>query len=585
MQQELAPGDMEVTVAGQGPHTRSNVVRGRGRRTAAVRLGMAALAAPLVLGLAVGGASPASARSKAPTETGLEPTHSGSPSAITRIIGAQTAWERGLTGRGVDVAVIDTGVTRVPGLNQPGQVIDGPDLSFDAGTGGPPGVDAFGHGTFMAGIIAGRDAGVSASAVGCSACRNASGYSDTSAYVGVAPQARIVNVKVGAADGASDITQVIAAVDWVTQHAHDPGMNIRVLSLSYGIDSAQPYTVDPLAQAVEQAWHHGILVVVSAGNEGRAAPQLADPAYDPYVIAVGGLDSRKPDTTSDDTVATFAQHGTAERPVDVIAPAVSVLGLRVPGSFVDSMHSNKGRVGDRFQRGSGTSQAAAAVSGAAALLLERYPQATPDQVKALLSNTATPLAKGNHAADDPKTIHYSGRGTINVAAAAAAPLPNAVQSFPVSTGTGPLDLTRNGSYVVDAGVALTGQQDIFGQPFDSAAMAASQAAGRSWTGGIWNGSRWSGDDWTATGWAGDDWEGSRWSGSRWSDDEWEGSRWSDDDWSGSRWSGPLVRQPLVRRRVGRQPLVRQPLVRQPLVRRRVGRQPVVRQPLVRQPLV
>lgn len=507
----------------------------------------AALTAPLAGFVAVGVMSPpalaattGSAADPVLTSLGVDPADTGSLSAITRIVGAQSAWARGWTGRGVDVAVIDTGVARVPGLNQPAQVIDGPDLSFDAGTGGPPGVDAYGHGTFMAGIIAGRDAGTSASAAGCGSCLNSSGFSTTSAYVGVAPESRIVNVKVGAADGASDVTQVIAAVDWVTQHAHDPGMNIRVLNLSYGTDSAQPYLVDPLAQAVEQAWRHGIVVVVSAGNEGKKAPELADPAYDPYVVAVGGLDPRGSIAGSDDKVATFAEHGSPERPVDVLAPAVSVLGLRVPGSFVDTLSTNTGQVGERLQRGSGTSQAAAVVSGVAALVLQRYPQATPDQVKALLTGTANPLPKANKAADDPKTLAYSGHGTVNAAAATAVALPDAAraaQSFPLSSGTGTLDATRNGVFVTDAGIDLTGQQDIFGQPFDSAAMAAVQAAARSWAGGIWNGSRWSGDDWTATGWAGSRWSGSRWSGSRWSDDSWAGSRWSGATWDGSRWSG------------------------------------------------
>ena len=77
------------------------------------------------------------------------------------------------------------------------------------------------------------------------------------------------------------MSQVIAAIDWVAQHAHDPGMNIRVLNLSFGTDSAQAYTLDPLAQAAEQAWKHGVVVVAAAGNEGKSTKSLADPAYDP----------------------------------------------------------------------------------------------------------------------------------------------------------------------------------------------------------------------------------------------------------------------------------------------------------------
>jgi len=185
---------------------------------------------------------------------GYDPADAGSMSSTTQLVGAQSAWAAGYTGAGVDVAVIDTGVAKVPGLDAAGKVIDGPDLSFDASGSATPGVDAFGHGTFMAGIIAGRDATATASATGCTTCLNASGYSDTTKYVGVAPDARVINVKVGAADGSTDVSQVIAAIDWVTQHAHDTGINIKVLNLSFGTNSTQAYTLDPLAQAAEQAW-------------------------------------------------------------------------------------------------------------------------------------------------------------------------------------------------------------------------------------------------------------------------------------------------------------------------------------------
>jgi serine protease AprX len=471
---------------------------------------------------------------------GYDPADTGSTSSITQLVGAQTAWANGYTGKGVDVAVIDTGVTPVPGLDAAGKVITGPDLSFDAPGATTPGLDAYGHGTFMAGLIAGKDATATASATGCTTCLNTSGYSDTTKYVGIAPDARIINVKVGAADGAVDVTQVIAAIDWVTQHAHDPGLNIRVISLSYGTDSTQDYTVDPLAQAAEQAWKHGIVVVAAGGNDGKTAKQLADPAYDPYLIAAGGDDPMGTQAASDDTVPSFAQHGTTTRPVDVTAPASHVLGLRVPGSFVDTLSTNTGQVGTRFQRGSGTSQATAITAGVAALLLQEYPLATPDQVKSVLNSTATKLSSG--AALAPGQLAYWGYGIVN-AAAACATLPGlAVQMWNPALGTGTLDGARGSAGVVDGTTALTGQQDIFGHAYSSAGMASAQTSATAWTGGIWNGSRWSGDTWSgsrwsAATWTGTDWAGSRWSGSRWSGMTWDGSRWSGTGWNGSRWSG------------------------------------------------
>ncbi len=329
---------------------------------------------------------------------------------------------------------------------------------------------------------------------------------------------------------------MIAAIDWVTQHAHDPGINIKVLNLSFGTNSTQAYTVDPLAQAAEQAWKHGIVVVVAAGNDGVAVTNLANPAYDPYLLAVGGLDTENTLATSDDVVASFANHGTTARPVDVVAPAVHILGARVQGSFIDTLATNTGQVGTQFQRGSGTSEAAAEVSGVAALIAQKYPTATPDTIKALIKANATWYGKPT------PTALTRGNGLVNANKALSALLSVSVQTAAASTGTGTLDAARGGVYVSDNGVSLTGQFDIFGQPFNSAGMAAAQASATSWNGGIWNGSRWTGDTWTgsrwtASSWTGNDWAGSRWTGSRWTTMAWDGSRWTGSGWSGSRWTG------------------------------------------------
>ena len=481
---------------------------------------------------AVAGARPVSAAGKKAAPTG----DTGDMSAITQLTGARAAWADGITGRGVGVALIDTGVAPVPGLDGTDKVLVGPDLSFDAPGAPAAGLDAYGHGTFMAGIIAGHDAGTSPG--------------DPGAFAGVAPDARILNVKVGAADGAADVSQVIAAIDWVTEHAHDGGVDVRVINLSFGTDGSQDYRVDPLAQAAEQAWKDGIIVVAAAGNDGRATKDLADPARDPYLIAAGADDPNGTLDPADDAVPTFAQHGTNARPVDLIAPATHVLGLRVPGSFIDSLPTNTGQVGERFQRGSGTSQAAAVVSGLVALLVQKYPDATPDTVKAMLNGTATPVLRGSGNPSAPGQMKYSGHGLADVAAAmAAGPTGPGVtrggQSWAPGAGTGTLDGARGGAIVSDGAVPLTGQQDIFGRRFDSAAMADLQARAAAWSGGTWNGARWTGDgwsagrwtpaDWTGTDWAGSRWRSAIWTGMTWTGSRWRGSGWSDSSWAGSRW--------------------------------------------------
>lgn len=484
---------------------------------------------------------------------GYDPALAGSSSSVTQIVGAQAAWAKGWTGAGVDVAVIDTGVTQVPGLDGAGKVVVGPDLSFDSPTAVVPGQDGFGHGTFMAGLIAGRDPLLADKK--CDTCLASTPLSDTRIYTGVAPDARIVNVKVGASDGAADVSQVIAAIDWTVQHAHDPGVNIRVLNLSFGTDSSQSYLIDPLAFAAEQAWKRGIVVVASSGNEGKERSKLASPAYDPFLLAVGGLDSQGTLTATDDAVAEFAQTGSATRPVDVVAPAVSVIGLRVPGSFIDTLEVNQGKIGTRFQRGSGTSQAAAITSGVAALLLQKHPSATPDQIKKLITDTATPLreividdtikAKAKSLGMSPEEYAkllnsrngaFGGHGVPSaISAVSQSPSSSARQYFFPSVGGGSLEASRGGQHLATGGVELTGEQDIFGKPFAAATMAKAESRAEAWTGGTWNGSRWSGDSWagsrwSAAVWTGNDWAGSRWSGSRWSGSRWSGSRWSSVSW-------------------------------------------------------
>ncbi len=449
---------------------------------------------------------------------GYDPqTDMGSLYETARIVGAPAMWTRGYTGAGVDVALIDSGVAPVEGLATAGKIVNGPDLSFDSPAENLRYLDTFGHGTHMAGIIAGRDANATAP------------YTDSNTFVGIAPDARLLSVKVAAADGSTDVSQVIAAIDWVVQHRKDNGLNVRVLNLSFGTDSTQNYVLDPLAHAAEVAWRNGIVVVASSGNAGASATSLTDPAFDPYLIAVGADDPRGTETPGDDAVADFSSRGNAQRHSDFVAPGKSVISLRVPNSFIDTQAPG-GRVGTRFFRGSGTSQAAAVTSGVAALMIQHRPTLTPDQVKAILMSSATALKNSDSTA--------AGSGLIDAAKARTSPTqPTMTQVFAPSTGTGTLEGSRGSYHVVDNGVALTGEKDIFGAAFNTAQWAPAAAAGSTWSGGTWNGSTWSGSTWSGSTWSGSTWSGSTWSGSTWSGHTWSGSTWSGSTWSGSTWSG------------------------------------------------
>jgi serine protease AprX len=338
-----------------------------------------------------------------------------------------------------------------------------------------------------------------------------------------------VNVKVGATDGTVDVSQVIAAIDWTVQHRNDPGLNIRVISLAFGTDSLQDYQIDPLTTAVESAWHNGIVVVVSGGNGGATHPSLTDPATDPYVLAVGAADIGGTASKRDDNVADFSSRGSSTRGVDVVAPGVSIAGLRDPGSIIDDLHPDA-VVDERYFRGSGTSQAAAVTAGAVALLLDARPELTPDMVKAVLRNTATPIAGAS--------TRDQGRGMIDVRAASAASTRRTdSQRWPVATGTGLIEVARGGEHVADDGVELIGEFDIMGQPWDGPSWASLSAVGAAWSDGSWNGSVWTGSQWDGGSWATTQWTGKSWSGKSWSDYSWSGKSWSGTSWSGESWSG------------------------------------------------
>ena len=403
------------------------------------------------------------------------------------------------------------------GLNNPGQVINGPDLTEESQDSNLANLDTFGHGTFMAGIIAGHDPGVRPTAT------------DQTSFMGVAPDARIVSVKVTDARGLTDVSQVIAGIDWVVQHRNDAGLNIRVINLSFGTDSTQSFKVDPLAFAAEVAWRAGIVVVVSAGNNGTAGSQLTMPALDPNLLAVGAADMNGQSSASAASVPSFSSRGNGIRNPDVLAPGAHVQSLRDPNSYIDTTYGSSGRIDDRFFRGSGTSEAAAYVSGSVAQLLQQRPNLTPDQVKALLVSSANKIPYTDSKAQ--------GAGVIDIVDALAKAIPSTSQYFGFSTGTGSLDKSRGSNRLVLNGVTLSGERDIFGNAFDSAAMAYGEVTGHTWSGGVWNGSTWSGSTWSGGDWTGHTWSANDWSGHTWSCDDWATGTWTGSTWSGSTWSG------------------------------------------------
>jgi hypothetical protein len=456
-------------------------------------------------------------------------TDPGSVFNTTQLTGAQAMWRAGYTGKGVDVALIDSGVSPVRGLDDPAKLVNGPDLSMDTSASNLRYLDEFGHGTFLAGIIAGRDvAGTAGSYAGNSANFN-----------GVAPDARVLNVKVADSHGLTDVSQVIAAIAWVVQHRHDNGLNVRVLNLSFGTDGDQAEILDPLSFAAEHAWKSGIVVVASAGNAGWKSGGLVNPAYNPYLIAVGAADPRGTLAISDDAVAAFSNGGGGGRNPDLVAPGKSMQSLRTPGSYIDQNYGSTGYISDRFFRGSGTSESAAVTSGAVALLLQQRPGLNPDQVKAILASSATPLA------GQPGSLQ--GRGELNLAAARTAPTPLlALQAWVPATGLGSLQGARGTVTLTMDGIPLVNNVDIFGAPVGSnlitailhdVAWSGGTFNGNSWTGNSWTGNSWTGNSWTGNSWTGNSWTGNSWTGNSWTGNSWTGNSWTGNSWTGNSWTG------------------------------------------------
>jgi serine protease AprX len=349
-------------------------------------------------------------------------------------------------GRGVDVALVDSGVVPVRSLAEPGRVVYGPDFSAERSDPDLRNLDTFGHGTHLAGLIAGRDT--------------------ITGFTGVAPGARLVSVKIAGADGETDLARVLMALDWIRRNHDAPGYNIRVVNLSLGVPG-DDYRSDVLAYAVEQLWQCGIVVVAAAGNNGKKARVLDMPADDPFVIAAGASDTKKTADPRDDRVADFSSRARWRTP-DLVAPGTSLLSLRVPGSTLD-LEFPGGRVDDLYFRGSGTSQAAAVTSGVVARVLSARPGLNPDQLKAVLKAGAVGL-RGQSWAD--------GSGRIDLRRTLGLPTPDreAVrQRFAPSV----LDPDRV-------------RDELNGDPQMG---PAAQWAGRRWSGRRWSGRRWSGVAW------------------------------------------------------------------------------------------
>jgi serine protease AprX len=313
------------------------------------------------------------------------------------LVGADTLQQAGVTGKGVTIAVLDSGLWQDPSQNYSRRLLASIDV-LNGGS-GPVKGDPYGHGTHVTSIAAGGAMNVSGS------------------YLSIAPQANLVVVRAFDGTGSGRYADVIAGLNWIV--ANQKKYNIRVLNLSFGATPESYYWDDPVAQAVMAAWRAGIVVVTAAGNEGPTAMTIDVPGNVPYVITTGALtDNYTPYNSKDDRLASFSSAGpTYEGFVkpELVSPGGHIVASMPSGSYLANIDPHSMLLTENLFTMSGTSMAAAVTTGVVALMLQSDPALTPDAVKCRLLASSRPgvTAQGKLA----YSIFQQGAGLINAVAA------------------------------------------------------------------------------------------------------------------------------------------------------------------------
>jgi serine protease AprX len=436
-----------------------------------------------------------------------------------REVRADQVWSQGMTGRGVTVAVLDSGVAADPDLVSPASRILASVNFADQRLVADPG----GHGTHVAGIIAGN------------------GTRSAGEFVGVAPEANIVDVRVLGSTGSGRISSVVRGIDWVLAHRNT--YNIRVINLSFGAPTPTSYRTDPMSAAVEIAWQRGVVVVAAAGNSGPARDTVASPGIDPYVITVGAADDHGTVSPRDDTLAPFSSWGTANSNAkpDLLAPGRRIVSIRVQGSALDSLFRDRvvlAHNGSTYLRLSGTSMATPVVAGAVALVLQGRPNLSPDQVKALLVGSAQPFGQDSGVAlPDPaaagaglldalgavQTPASAPSGSTGLVAAVAAiePLAPTTSSAVVNRGLRPANTFARAMFRI-----------LYGSPLR---WTDPNLGGIAWGSLTWDSVAWDSVAWDNFAWDSVAWDSVAWDSVAWDSVAWDSIAWDSVAWDSVAW--------------------------------------------------
>ncbi len=392
--------------------------------------------------------------------------------------GADVAYAKyGLTGEGVGVAVVDSGISQHEDLTKPGllgtvllssnRILKSVNFVASERTND----DLCGHGTHVAGIIGGNG-------------HASTGLLAKKSFYGSARKVNLVSVRVLSRVGQSDVSTVVAGIQWVINNRST--YKIKVLNLSLGHPAGESYTTDPLCQAVEQAWKAGIVVVCAAGNDGRASAtqksgasnegwgtaygSINSPANDPYVITVGATKSMD-GIRAHDRIATYSGRGPSRVDLvlkpDIVSPGNHIISTLSDGSYLDEEHSDTNLISgtvyllggvlfgssNKYFHLSGTSMSAPVVVGGIAQILQKYPNLSPDTIKARIMMSADKWVDPS-GITDPCTF---GAGYLNIPAALNSTV---VATQPAMSPS--LSEDANGNVYINMDRALWGTRAIWG---------------------------------------------------------------------------------------------------------------------------
>jgi serine protease AprX len=388
------------------------------------------------------------------------------------------------TGKGVGVAVIDTGITgnlpdfQVSQSNSTSRVV----ASVVVDPGATTAADTYGHGTAVAGLIGGNGGYLP------------SGDPLWGKYAGTAPDANLISIKISDDSGSASTLDAIYGLQFAVDNKS--AYNIRVVNLSFRSLSAQSYLTDPLDAAVEQAWFNGIVVVAAAGNLGSAPDAVSyAPANDPYAITVGAVDEQGSSNVWDDAPASWSSQGVTQDGItkpDVLAPGAHIVSTLAAGSAFATLCPSCIIGNNQYFQVSGTSLAAPIVSGVAADLLAAHPWWTPSMLKGALVSTAQSLAAGGSELNASGAYWASGSQLSSDQGLT----PNSL----IDPNTGAIDYSQAG-WTAGSWNAATGTlaASWSAASWSCASCSSSQGGAVNPTAGSWNAGSWSTVGW-ATNW-------------------------------------------------------------------------------------